>query len=674
MIPAACRGFYKEYFSLTITRMKMHRNFIRKSGGWLAAGLLLSILILAVQPGIVNGQNENTISLSTPDTSQFPQISAFFWPVNADGELIQDLQPDELTVLENDRSVGVGSLEKIEPGIHFVFAVNEGPTLANRYAGAERFASIKDDLSKWIESVSPPTATDFSIVNNEGTVQSNLTNPSDWLNALQNYQPDLRAATPAMTSLSSAIDLAADVGDKLTKTKVVLYVTPLPDDVQLSGIQDAAKRAEEMGVRLFVWLIGPQNYSATDAALVLQKAASDTGGSFFLFSGAETLPDVSAYLNPLKYVYRLTYTTSIRSAGNFDLALKVDRGGTTIQSPSVPFSLDVQPPSPIFLSPPIQLTRTWVNDDETGDLTLSPVNTELRIMIEFPDGHIRPLAASRLFIDGELVSENTSAPFDVFGWDLSGYSASETHLLKVTLEDQLGLTNQTIEIPVQVVVNAKPQSRLQKLIAWFNPLRGVLVGLGLIFIGVLAWNLLRRSRILSRIKTRVSRKSNDVVTQPVAMEQIASPARPARIEPSDWPRMPGGGASPARLRVCSADDLQPLPGEGIPLSKPETSLGSNAKKVDVLLSGESVSEVHALIIKEAEGQYRLEDAGSTTGTWVNYSPVPVRPVNLSSVGIETGGTLLEHGDLIHIGRIPLRFEIYRSTPRRIQVIPLEDPR
>ncbi len=655
--------------------MKSTRNFIKRFGVWLAAGILLISCLLALQPGIVRGQNNNTFTLSNPDTSQFPQITAFFWPVNAAGEFIQDLQPSDVTILENSRSVTPSSMQKIEPGIHFVVAVNEGPTLANRYAGVVRFESIKNALSAWISAQPSTSVDDFSIVNNAGTVQSNLTNPADWLKGLQDYQPDLRAALPAMTSLTSGIDLAGNTGDNTTKTKALLYITPLPEDAMLSGIQDAAARAKGLDVRLFIWLIGPQNYSATNAALVLQKAASDTGGRFFLFSGAETLPDIAGYLNPLKFVYQISYLTSIRSSGNFDLSLQVKQGSTTLDSDKVPFSLDVLPPNPIFLSPPVDLSRKWVADEQTEELSLTPINTQLKILIEFPDGHPRALAASRLFIDGKLESENTAAPFDIFSWDISGYTTSKTHLLKVYVEDQIGLTNQTIEIPVNIVVEPRPQTTVQKVIAWFNPLRAVLVGLAGVGLLIIGWNLIKRSRIPALLSKKIQRKTTDPVTQPVIVDQVRITPAPVKIELPDWPRVQGGGAAPARLRLCSMDDLQPLPGEGFPLVKNETTLGSNPRKVDIPLDGDSVSEVHALILKEAEGKYRLQDAGSNTGTWVNYTPVsgkPINPVNGPGVAGETAGVILQHGDLIHIGRVPMRFELYRAVPRKIQVIPFEE--
>jgi len=57
-----------------------------------------------------------------------------------------------------------------------------------------------------------------------------------------------------------------------------------------------------------------------------------------------------------------------------------------------------------------------------------------------------------------------------------------------------------------------------------------------------------------------------------------------------------------------------------------------------------MSRLHARLVV-TDGAYRLYDAGSTSGTWINYTPVAV----------ETGQSL-EHGDLINLGRVQLRFQ------------------
>ena len=55
----------------------------------------------------------------------------------------------------------------------------------------------------------------------------------------------------------------------------------------------------------------------------------------------------------------------------------------------------------------------------------------------------------------------------------------------------------------------------------------------------------------------------------------------------------------------------------------------------------SITDLHARLRKLEDGRFMILDEGSLAGTWVNYDPV------------STEGTILEHGDIIHLGRIGL---------------------
>jgi pSer/pThr/pTyr-binding forkhead associated (FHA) protein len=73
-----------------------------------------------------------------------------------------------------------------------------------------------------------------------------------------------------------------------------------------------------------------------------------------------------------------------------------------------------------------------------------------------------------------------------------------------------------------------------------------------------------------------------------------------------------------------------------------------------------VSGLHAQITRVAGGGYLIRDQGSVAGTWVNYEPVPA------------AGRSLEHGDLIHVGRVGLRFRLAAAPePRRVRVTRLD---
>lgn len=91
------------------------------------------------------------------------------------------------------------------------------------------------------------------------------------------------------------------------------------------------------------------------------------------------------------------------------------------------------------------------------------------------------------------------------------------------------------------------------------------------------------------------------------------------------------------------------------------TFGSDPRQATCVLDSPTVSALHARLTHTAEGEFILADAGSVAGTWVNYTPA-------SSVGVR-----LMHGDLIHIGRVTLRFELKtKGETRKITVTPYDE--
>ena len=104
-----------------------------------------------------------------------------------------------------------------------------------------------------------------------------------------------------------------------------------------------------------------------------------------------------------------------------------------------------------------------------------------------------------------------------------------------------------------------------------------------------------------------------------------------------------GLSAPARL-IRLSESGHPIPTSAILLNRREITLGSDTGEVNTFLDDTSVSPLHARLIY-TDGAFILSDAQSVAGTWVNYTPV-------STLGVQ-----LEHGDMIHIGRVAFRFEL-----------------
>jgi predicted component of type VI protein secretion system len=98
------------------------------------------------------------------------------------------------------------------------------------------------------------------------------------------------------------------------------------------------------------------------------------------------------------------------------------------------------------------------------------------------------------------------------------------------------------------------------------------------------------------------------------------------------------------------EDGEPLSKAPVLVGHHEISFGREPTQATCVLDDPSVEALHARLRHDEEGVYVLSDAGSIAGTWVNYAP------------ISTGGIRLEHGDLLHIGRVVFRFELLKPPP------------
>ncbi len=620
--------------------------------------LLLTMLLLAAVFTSTYAQEAGTVTIAKPDISAWPQVSTTFTAIDPSGAFIKDLRPGELRVIENNVTIPDYTLEMERVGVRFYVAINEGPTLDNRFSGVMRIDRIKTALFNWITAQPAETQDEFHLVINQGAYQMNPADPGSWNDTLEGYLPDLVNATPGMASFSTAVDNALNTSLSSPKATAVLFITPLPTETQLTGMQEIIARAKSNGLRVFIWLVGPQDYAGSETALQLEGFARDTGGEYFLFSGAEELPVIADLLEPMEYLYHLSYTTPANVSGDYSLVLNVTRGEVSLTSEPVTFTLVVSAPNPIFLSPPSEITRTWTEAKKKADSVLTPDGAELEIVVEYPDGMMRDLVYSRLFVDNKLADENTSPPFETFTWDISGYTETGSHTLQVIIEDTAGLKGQTIDLPVDVIIAEQTFSTTDRIIEQFTLVNSIVAAVILLMVIVGIILLVRMLKKKSGKKDKG--KASDPVTQAVRINGEYTLAPERYKEKVKWPVIRGLGLAPARLLQKRSASPQVEYLLEIPLGNEETLIGSERKKVDYVLVHSTVSPLHARIFKDADGNYRIADSGSAAGTWVNYAPVSTR------------GVQLEHGDLVQFGRLAYIFEVHGAVPKRVQVLPYKE--
>ena len=623
---------------------------------FLAVVLLLSLLAFAGRTAFAHAQTGAYAEIASVDAGSFPRVTALVNIYGADGRLLDGLQPADLTAYEAGEPRPVDTLTATDVPVQLVVAINPGPSLAVRDANAvQRFTKIVDVLSQWVNSQPSDSEDDLSLVSLSGSLITHA-GGKDWFFSLDSFKPDFRNTTPNLQTFSIALDTVTAATPQPGMQRSILFITPHMDDPGIdSAIGPLIQQAVDARVRVFVWFVDGEAYFNTTSANAFRSLALQTSGSFFAFSGAEEFPDLDTELDPLRHIYKLTYTSALTTSGDHPFGIEVETPDGTVEAPERSFRVEVQPPNPILVSPSLQIRREPPADDPYNTEILLPEQQSLEIIVEFPDGHPRELTRTALYVDGQVVDENTSEPFETFTWDLTPHDASGQHELVVEVEDVLGLQKSSMGIPVTLTV-VKPPRGVQALLARYRSYL-VLGAISFAGIALLAIVLLGKpGRELFKRRRQKRKQFEDPLTQPVAAvtEPPTSPIKKQKTLPkrAGWLQMPQRAprlpAAPAYLRRLTTGG-EPASGLPIPILEKDLTFGTDPVQSLRVLDDPSVSPLHARIKQKQDGCFYIYDHGSVAGTWVNYEPVTRE------------GRLLSHGDRIHLGQLMYRFDL-RQPP------------
>jgi len=583
-----------------------------------------------------HAQDLSTILIEPPNTTNFPNITIDFklpkTVIPQDG----DLTIEQLKVYENGKQIDIAGLTRQYCGVLFTLVINAGRDLDLRDAtGTSRYDKLSASLRAWASSRTFAGEDALSLVTNQDIEVRYVRSASEWVMGLKNYQANFRSLEPNLLGLESAIQLVDERVVSLGMDKVLLYITPPPQPDQIESIRALSEEARAENIQVNVWMVGDPLYLNNAQGGALMELAAITGGDFFHYTGEESIPDPEIYLSRLGSFYTLTYESSIRATGTYPLKIEVALNSALISGESQPFYIDVQPPQPIFVSPPSEITCQNTSEKAGAAAAINSECIEWRIMITFPDGHPREVVASRLYVDGAVVAVNEEAPFDTFTWETPPLIDPGEHVVQAEVEDSLGLSARTILTPLnikRIQPEAASEISVEKIVIISI---AILLGAALLLVTIWLLHRLLKSQLFKRFTRKLFAKDTGYDPEHAMVKQHGETILATLIPLHDTSR-------------------------SIDILHPGNAPRGNQGRVQALIDAEHMEGMHAHLIIE-DGRYWLQDLDSVGGIWVNYEYIGTKTVRIHP------------GDLIHFGSVGFRFTIKKEQESHKADVSIYEP-
>lgn len=269
-----------------------------------------------------------------------------------------------------------------------------------------------------------------------------------------------------------------------------------------------------------------------------------------------------------------------------------------------------------------------------------PVELQLSTTVSWLDGQTRDITAAALLVNGAKVADIPVDQLASFRLPVGNLFFGDNRM-EVSVTDSQGFqsTSPAVILTVNQGDRVEVPEALQPAGSGF-PFVGLLLALaliGLIIFGVWLWRSRQTSGAgRSRRRRRTAPAPEPYAGTPMTAEAVGDPGV------ADYPAAPPSGQSfvLAHLEVLESQTYMP---DELSLGDIEVRLGRSPAQSTIAFRDDiTVSRYHAVLRLEGS-RYRIYDAGSTSGTYVNDRRVP------------DYGLQLTDGDEIGMGAVRLRY-------------------
>ncbi len=563
------------------------------------------------------GSEDVNLRITAVDISNFPTVHISAFINDGNHAPVSDLS--SLSLRENSIPLPY-ELVNTAVGIDLIFIIDANGqygAVSVDENGRSRQQKVRNSIVRYAEQFMNPDGLDrVSVMVPDGEngrfLIQNATNPADLITAIDNYQPDSQSHVPLSRMMADAITQTVSLGGESRCRTALLFTDARQMGVSLD-YDNLTMQAIAHDMPLHVAILG-EAVDDTEQANA-NGLAEPTGATVtHLLAGSE-MEELYQSWEAQGNRPQIVYDSVQRDNGRYPVSLNLGMANDAAE-----YELALQPAAIAIES--VENVHRIGASYNTLLPNLQPPTSSVTIVIKWPDGISRTVAAATLYADDSPVATFADLPatdripveLDIAYWDDRKVQLRATMIDVVDMEaeSETAVLNITTERPILRLPTPAPT--LPPPVVDKPPVQKIE------WRGGAVWGLMGIAVILLLLLYHFHRKRQESEEGETAVIPI--------------PSIPSAPIPPAFL---SGEN------ETFTLEKTNITIGSDEAQATILLDDESIAPLHARI-RRRNGRYYLYDEGSPIGTFRNYEKLGMTP------------HLLEDKDMIQMGGLIFTFQ------------------
>lgn len=446
--------------------------------------------------------------------------------------------------------------------------------------------------------------------------------------------------------LRQGIDSISATPSEGRRSMMMVFSNGIPSTVDSTKLQGAADLAKNNNISVFVIYFGSSEKSAE--AKNLKDTASRANWRYYWYTSLASIQSVYQQLGGFSKQYAITYRSKASASGDHKVRVAIRKANQSQVDVFTEnqYSITLAPPQVAIVLPnPQGFSRKGDTWDTPITQTL-PASMPISYTVTWPDGHPRGLNKFAYTLDKGSEMSIASPASDIGSIDLNVTELGEgNHSLQIIGQDELGLTSEPNEISLRVKLEYPPAPlpvQVYRTAGAYLPYLALLASLVLLMAAIITY---RKSQTVRTFVTSTVKSATEFFGRPQ------------------------GQRKPAKAYLVGIGGEDASRGS-IEIRGETTRLGRDDSVANIVLQDLTVSKLHAKIVEEQDGAFRIYDEGSKSGTFLNDEEVGM------------GGQWIRDGDTIALGKDEFKFklklgpkedtEVYQRAAQEGKVESVED--